>query len=93
MALEKRNVEATLESTKYELAELEAAMAVLKNNKETQPLSQSPREMVSPTETHIALQSESEIAMLKLKITEMVQTLYRYNYILIFLLVSLLKGY
>ena len=75
MALEKRNVEATLESKKDELAELEAVIAALKNNQETLSSSQSPHEMVAPAETHLVSQSESEIAVLKMKITEMVQTL------------------
>jgi hypothetical protein len=55
------------------LAELEAVIAVLKHNQETASSSQPPHEMITPAESHLAPQSESEIAVLKIKITEMVE--------------------
>lgn len=77
MAIEKRNVEATLESKKDELAELEAAIAILKKDQDTSLVPSSDQitdGVVSPVETETAPESYflSEISLLQKKISEMV---------------------
>lgn len=81
MAIEKRNVDAALESKNDELAELKAEIAVLKKGQETSLMSPSSciaKDMVSHTETlnhlaHEASISSSEITSLQQKICEMVR--------------------
>ncbi len=78
MALEKRHVEATLESKNGELVELEATIAALKKDLETSaPLSLPSNDIVTPAESHFSSQSElvfeEEVAMLQKKINEMVR--------------------
>lgn len=78
MAIEKRNVEATLESKKVELAELEAAVAILKKDQDASPVPSfdQPNDVISPAETETATHPETyflaEIGVLQKKISEMV---------------------
>lgn len=76
MAIEKRNLEATLETKKDELAELEATIAALKMEQQTMPLSHISDELAVPSETYPSPQLESqineEIAMMKTQIAELV---------------------
>ncbi|KZS21536.1 Uncharacterized protein APZ42_011463 [Daphnia magna] len=75
LAIEKRNLEATLETKKDELAELEATIAALKMEQQTVPLSHISDELAVPSETYPSPQLESqineEIAMMKTQIAEL----------------------
>ncbi|XP_057371016.1 putative leucine-rich repeat-containing protein DDB_G0290503 [Daphnia carinata] len=75
LAIEKRNVEATLETKKDELAELEATIVALKMEQNTGPLSRTSNELATPSEIlpspQSASQLDEEIVVLKTQIAEL----------------------